>query len=493
MSGMTLEENAMKKKKEITYFGLTQEECKNVFDAIDGLVVIDQKGIIKYLSPDLFGALEELYGIELPQKVVGKSIHEIHPTSKISSAFAKEEQQEAYFYLSDGFVSVARIKPVYDQGQIAGAIDYDLFTDSWQLQSFAEKLETVLNGTIMTKNKGFGNVSEFYNKKKESKYMVADIIGKSLAIERIRQKIYNLVESDSTVLITGESGVGKEVVAQAIHSSSMRSRFPMVEVNCASIPEHLFESELFGYEEGSFTGAARGGRQGRFQMADKGTIFLDEIDQIPYHMQPKLLRVLQEKEVVTVGGKKIKIDIRIISATNKDLKKLVEEGLFREDLYYRLDVINMEIPPLRQRTEDIPLLAQAHIQRLNPILNKAIIGITQEAVDILKEYDWPGNIRELFNAIERAMNECSGDTLESKHFKELNIARLKEFIVDEPMEAKENLLGKLMDDTEKRILEKALKLNDWNITATAEFLGISRPSLHYKIKKYNLSKKDDRG
>ena len=228
-------------------------------------------------------------------------------------------------------------------------------------------------------------------------------------------------------------------------------------------------------------------------MADKGTIFLDEIDQIPYHMQPKLLRVLQEKEVVTVGGKKIKIDIRIISATNKDLKKLVEEGLFREDLYYRLDVINMEIPPLRQRTEDIPLLAQAHIQRLNPVLNKAIIGITQEAAGILKEYDWPGNIRELFNAIERAMNECSGDTLESKHFKELNIARLKEFIVDEPMEAKENLLGKLMDDTEKRILEKALKLNDWNITATAEFLGISRPSLHYKIKKYNLSKKDDRG
>lgn len=473
-------------KSNMKHFDMTLEECRRVLDTIDGLVVVDRKGILKYLCPDMFPVLERLYGTKLPQNVTGMHISEIHPTSKISKGLMQENPMEDYFYLSEGVINAARIKAVYHGEAVSGAIDYDLFTDNWQLSNFMERAEKMLKGTTARTMKAFNGISDYYGKKRQSKNLVADIIGESPGMIKLKQKIYDLVESDSTVLVTGETGTGKEVVAQAVHGTSMRGRFPMVEVNCASIPENLFESELFGYEEGSFTGANRGGRQGRFQMADKGTIFLDEIDQIPYHVQPKLLRVLQEKEVVTIGGKKINIDIRIIAATNKNLKKLVAEGLFREDLYYRLNVINIEIPPLRERKNDVLLLAKEHIHQLNSVLNCVVDGITDDAAALLMEYHWPGNVRELFNMVERAMNECKTNFLDRSHFKELDIERLRGVTVGNAAESDSNLLEKIMSDTEKKTIEKALRMNQGNITAAAKLLGITRPCLHYKLKKHEI-------
>lgn len=478
---------ANKKSKEIVYFdeNMTPDEFKCILDAIEGLIVVDKEGRIKYFSPDLFEEMEEFYEKPFPQKLAGRKITEVHPISKITNVFENKDRQEEYFYYAGGITSVARIKPVYKGAEVIGAVDYDLFANDWKLGEFMDRLKKTEEKEVRARSKTFRDLSAFLQKETASKYSVSDIIGQSMAIERIKQKIYNLTESDSTVLISGESGTGKELVAQAIHGSSMRRKFPMIEVNCAAIPENLFESELFGYEEGSFTGAAKGGKQGRFQMADKGTIFLDEVDAIPYHMQPKLLRALQEKEIVTVGGKKVKTDIRIIAATNKDLKKLTMEGKFREDLYYRLDVINMDVPPLRERKEDICLLAEHQIKKLNGFLNKSVRGISEDAIDLLEKYDWPGNIRELFNSIERAMNECTTDLLQSDDFYDLSLKITGSIEFETEAEKEENLLERMMEKREREIINKSLSINNGNITATARFLGISRPCLYYKIKKHS--------
>ena len=472
------------KERNINYFDMTVEECKSVLDTIAGLVVVDRKGVIKYFSPDLFDELEEFYNMKFPQNLAGQSIYEIHPTSKISNAFSGDGTESEYFYFSNGIVNVACIRPIFNGKTIIGAVDYDLFTDTEQLKNFIERLGKINYPSYI--GKGFSEFSSSKLGTRVSKYSANDIIGENEKIVKIRQKIYSMAESNSTVLIMGESGTGKELVAQAVHGASMRCRYPIVDVNCASIPDNLFESEFFGYEEGTFTGASKGGKRGKFQMADKGTIFLDEIDQLPYHMQPKLLRVLQEKEVTTLGGRKIKIDVRIIAATNKDLKKLVEEGKFREDLYYRLNVINIEVPPLRERKEDITALVYARIEQLNVLMNKSVESISDKALDILKKYEWPGNVRELFNVIERAMNECNSNVLEKEYFEELDKTVFKDYHSETLSKSKSGLLQEILCNTEKDVIEKGLKKFNYNITATAEYLGISRTALHYKLKKYNL-------
>ena len=250
-----------------------------------------------------------------------------------------------------------------------------------------------------------------YKPSKDTSYFEG-IIGSSPAITRVQKVIKRIADSPTPVLITGETGTGKELIARAIHEQSGRNKYPFVSINCSSIPDNLFESELFGYEEGSFTGAKKGGKIGKLEMAQGGTLFLDEIGEMPLFAQPKLLRILQEYELERIGSsKKIHLDIRIIAATNRDLAEMVDEGRFRSDLYYRINVINLELPPLRARRDDIIPLAENYLKKLKMKMNTPLTSISPEACEELLDYDWPGNIRQLQNVVEYAANLCESDTL----------------------------------------------------------------------------------
>lgn len=350
---------------------------------------------------------------------------------------------------------------------------------------------------IAVKNKLKGYVIDFienkdaiknYNKiNKDYKITLDNIISESEIMEHTKQKALIASKSNSTVLITGESGTGKELFARAIHNHSDRVDNTFVTVNCAAIPDNLLESELFGYEEGAFTGAKKGGKLGKFEIAHKGTIFLDEIGDMSLHLQGKLLRVLQERELDKIGGKSnILIDVRVIAATNKNLVELVEKGQFREDLYYRLNVIPITLPALRQRKDDIPLLIDYMIKEYAHKLNKDVIGIEDDAKKTLIDYSWPGNVRELQNVIEYSINMSNSSLLN------LDIIpnNIKSKYYDEKSNKYEEI--RTLEDLEKEEISKALnkfKHYKKDKELVAKSLGISRATLYRKLEKYNLISK----
>lgn len=312
--------------------------------------------------------------------------------------------------------------------------------------------------------------------KLEERSEYGEIIGQSDVMQTIYDLISQVAPTDSTVLITGESGTGKELIARAIHGNSQRCYMPYIAVSCGALPDSLLESELFGYEKGAFTGAEHT-KKGRFEMADKGTLFLDEIGDISLKTQVDLLRVLQEKEFRRLGGEEeIKVDVRILAATNRDIKKAIAENRFREDLFYRLNVISIHIPPLRERKDDIPLLVKAFIRRCCLEMNKEQVKIAPSAMKLLMDYNWPGNVRELENVIERALVIGRGEEIVTE---DLPFSR-KEL----GTEALPNSL-KLMEKIHiKRILEET----DWNISKAARVLEIDRQTLYNKIEKYHIEK-----
>jgi transcriptional regulator with PAS, ATPase and Fis domain len=287
--------------------------------------------------------------------------------------------------------------------------------------------------------------------------------------------------SNATVLITGETGTGKELVARAIHSQSQRRGKPFIAVSCAALPETLLESELFGHEKGAFTGAYAQ-KKGKFEVANHGTLLLDEIGEMSANIQVHLLRVLEEKEFTRVGGNEpIKVDVRVISATNRDIKEAVAKGQFREDLYYRLNVVNIELPPLRERKEDIPLLAQHFLKKFALENNKEISGFSPEATDFLLRYDWPGNVRELENAIERAVILAKKPVIEIDDLPQQTLA-------GRPVS-----VGKNLRQVEKNHIMNVLAQTEGNYTKAAKALGISRMTLYNKAKAYGINvKKIDR-
>ena len=350
---------------------------------------------------------------------------------------------------------------------------------------------------IAVKNKLKGYVIDFienkdaiknYNKiNKDYKITLDNIISESEIMEHTKQKALIASKSNSTVLITGESGTGKELFARAIHNHSDRVDNTFVTVNCAAIPDNLLESELFGYEEGAFTGAKKGGKLGKFEIAHKGTIFLDEIGDMSLHLQGKLLRVLQERELDKIGGKSnILIDVRVIAATNKNLVELVEKGQFREDLYYRLNVIPITLPALRQRKDDIPLLIDYMIKEYAHKLNKDVIGIEDDAKKTLIDYSWPGNVRELQNVIEYSINMSDSSLL--------NLDIIPNNIKSKYYDEKSNKCEEIrtLEDLEKEEISKALnkfKHYKKDKELVAKSLGISRATLYRKLEKYNLISK----
>jgi len=301
---------------------------------------------------------------------------------------------------------------------------------------------------------------------------VEDLIGKSEPIRKVLKEVESVAPTNSSVIITGESGTGKELIARAIHANSLRKFYPLVSVHCGALTESLLESELFGHEKGAFTGALYN-RKGRFEMADSGTIFLDEIATISQKMQVELLRVLETKTFMRVGGnKEISSDFRVICATNRDLKSMVEKGSFREDLYYRLNVMNIHVPPLRERVEDIPLLVDYFINKYCVSMNKPTISIDPAALKRIQEYKFPGNIRELENMIERAIVVGNGKKI---YLKDLPLAK---DVLDSNVES--------LDDFEKAFILQILNKYSWNISRTAQALKVDRVTLYNKIKKYGL-------
>ena len=311
------------------------------------------------------------------------------------------------------------------------------------------------------------------------------IIGRSAPMMRLMETVAQVAPSEATVLITGESGTGKEMIAGAIHFNSPRKDGPFVKINCAAITETLLESELFGHEKGAFTGAHRQ-KEGRFRQAHGGTLFLDEISEMSLAMQVKLLRVLQEREITRVGGEEvIKVNVRIIAATNTDLAREIEEGRFREDLYYRLNVVALEMPPLRERREDIPLLAQHFLEALSKENRKNIKGFTPQAMDRLMKYDWPGNVRELMNAIERGVVLSRSEYLDEEVLSLISSDESS----SQDISSGDGLNADMpLDEVEKATILKTLESAGGNKSEAARRLGITRRTLHKRLKLYGVMK-----
>jgi Nif-specific regulatory protein len=306
-------------------------------------------------------------------------------------------------------------------------------------------------------------------------YAFKEIIARSKSMDRVLQLMGRVLNNNTTVLITGETGTGKELVARSIHHNGSRADKPFVAVNCSAIPENLLESELFGYKKGAFTGAASD-KKGLIEVAHNGTLFLDEIAEIPSNLQVKLLRFLQEREVMPVGGSQaVKVDVRIIAATNRNLTEEIQEGRFREDLYYRLNVIALNIPPLRDRKKDIPLLAQHFLKKFSKSLQKKVTGFKPQALEKLLSYQWPGNVRELENTIERAVVLTN-----------TNLISENDIVVDELKNLSGIEAGMTLEEISRMLLKKNLDAYDGNKTRVAEVMGVSLRWIHYKMKEWDL-------
>lgn len=323
----------------------------------------------------------------------------------------------------------------------------------------------------------------------QSLYKIENIVGNSKAIQRVFNLIATVASTESTVLITGESGTGKELVARAIHYNSPRREGPFIVVDCGTIPDNLMEAELFGYTKGAFTGATET-QKGLIETAKKGSLFFDEIGNLNLHLQAKLLRLIQEREFRMVGGRElVKADIRIIAATNKDLLSLVKEGSFREDLFYRLNVFPIYMPPLRERKEDIPALSDHFLKKYNKESGKNVTSISAEAMKKLFLYDWPGNIRELENVIHRALILSRGDTLRSE---DIIISGIEDVKIPKNLrelkETKKRLKARSIEGIERSFILDALSRNNWNISRAAEEVGMQRTNFHSLMRKYGIRK-----
>ncbi len=364
--------------------------------------------------------------------------------------------------------------PIFEQGKVVAVVGKVMFRD-------VDDLFT-MTGRFAALKKELEFYKDELHRRGGAKHSFLQIVGTSAVLERAKALARKVARSDTTVLLEGESGTGKELFAHAIHLESTRALGPFVKVNCAAIPETLFESELFGYKAGAFTGAHRGGKKGKFVLAEKGTIFLDEVSELPLGMQVKLLRVLQEREVEPVGAEEPEpIDVRIVAATNKDLEALVHEGAFRQDLYYRLNVLRLEIPALRDRTEDIPLLADTLLRSLEKETGIPVDGIDPEVEALLRTYAWPGNVRELRNVLEQALYVKTGRAIRRSD--------LPPAVSGEPAgDADEACTLKVhLRRTEQAAIRQALRETKGDKLAAAARLGISKSSLYAKIEQYGIS------
>ncbi|ARK32288.1 Transcriptional regulatory protein ZraR [Halalkalibacter krulwichiae] len=435
----------------------------------DAIVIINSSGVVKYWSPQA----EEIYGIPL-NDIQNKKLSDFFKKDSLKLLEILKTREPVFNVYhqprKDKHVLISS-SPVFDQsGTLIGAISID--QDITNTVKLNEKL--TLTTTQLQK------IKQQY-KMQEQIGPFSDIKGTSPALKNVKALANKIAKTDATVLVHGESGVGKELFAQGIHEASLRKDQPFTAINCGAIPEALFESEFFGYEKGSFTGAYKDGKAGKVEMANGGTLFLDEIGTLPIDMQVKLLRVLQEREVTRIGGNKpINVNIRIVAATNSDLKEMVQKGLFREDLYYRLNVVTLSIPPLRERIEDIPLLVKGFIHEFSIRYQKETPQLLDSAIEMFINYHWPGNIRELRNVVERITILTDKSHIHAEDITSIFPAQITENDIDRDGLAQEKAL------LEKERIEEVLIETYGNKSAAAKKLGISRVSLYNKIKQYSI-------
>lgn len=437
-------------------------------------IVIGKDGIIRFVSR----YSTTLLGID-GKDAVGKHITEVVSDTRLHEVLSDGKARIGdTLYIAGRQQLISRI-PIRDsEGNLIGAVGKGMLNEVKRLWDLQKKVE-LLDGQLQ------------YYQNQVNKLKGGDIIiGKSDPIQEVKSKALLTAKTNSNVLISGESGTGKEVIAYFIHKSSPRANQPFIKVNCASIPPDLFESELFGYEPGAFTGARSKGKAGKFEMAHGGTILLDEIGELPLAMQAKLLRVLQERTIDRLGGTQtVPVDFRLIAATNRDLSEMIKEDKFRIDLYFRINVFNIMAPSLREIKEDIPLIASHLLTQLKADITWGPSKVSKEAFELLKSYSWPGNVRELRNVMEKASIIAQGDTVLP--------ADLPEQIRNPVQEIKETgelqLMGnlkKILDETEKQVIDNVLHSVGGNKTAAAQVLGIHRTSIYDKLNKMNSPKND---
>jgi transcriptional regulator with PAS, ATPase and Fis domain len=435
---------------------LIQEQRAIVDHISDGLLVIERDGVVRYMNSTAGRVLNLV-----PEQSIGKRFADLLDFTPI-------------------------IQPIFESG--VGYVDRELIIDSpgrhLHLMDTAIPIKNTRGEVVSIVNtfRGIQRVRKIADKLQgnHARYTFDSLIGKSEALRAAVEAARKAARGFANVLLNGESGVGKEVFAQAIHNASERADGPFIAINCAALPRDLIESELFGYTSGSFTGARKEGRPGKFESATGGTIFLDEISELPLDVQAKLLRVLQEREVVRIGDTRgIPVDVRIISACNRDLRDMIRERLFREDLFYRCNVIGITIPALRERAEDIPVLANHFLSKSAALLNKPTFRFSPALIDRMCRHAWPGNVRELENCVERMVNLCEGDQITEDDFPEFQ----------QRANAPSSVSGMLpmsLREAERAVVEAVLRDCRFNITEAARRLGISKPTLYSKIREHEI-------
>lgn len=441
----------------------TLREAVSLFrnNQIYSLPVVDENGVIQglFTKSHLLDIIEKNLSLDLPvESIMIRRVVTVGPNTPVEQAYNLALRQ-----------GVSRLPIVDEHNRVIGIV-----TGNDALQALEKKTRRSLS-----------YYKQELTRTRDYQYTFDNLIGRGERIKWLKREAQVAARTNSTILISGESGTGKELLAHAIHCASPRRNAPFIKVNCAAVPEHLLESELFGYEEGSFTGAKKGGKLGKFELADGGTIFLDEIGDMPLAMQAKLLRVLQEREVEKIGRTDVvRVDVRVIAATNKDLEQMVKDKEFREDLYYRLNVIDLHLPALRDRREDIPLLIEHFLKTLGTELGRKIKGITPQAESLLVQYDWPGNIRELRNSLERAIALSMNDVLDVEDFKGLSgtEAPFRQKVSAMPV----GTLAEAVEQAERETIKNALSYTNYNKVAAARILGVHRSLLYRKLKQHGL-------
>lgn len=431
----------------------------------EGVLAVDADGVIRFVN-DFFAQLLQMEGADL----LGRHIDTVLPDCRLADTLVRGYSEWGdLLHIQGKEVYTARF-PLKENGVLVGAMLKTVFPDLMVGRSIAERMMFLGGQTAPippTRNL----------------FTCLSIVGETESMLYVKKLARRASRTSSTLLITGESGTGKEIIAQAIHTRSVRRDAPFISVNCGAIPKELIEAELFGYEGGAFTGAKRGGSPGKFELANGGTILLDEIGDMPKDMQVKLLRVLQEKEVWRVGGSApIKLDVRVMASTNRDLLQMVREGTFRQDLYYRINILSIHMPPLRERLEDLPGLINSLLCRINQRIGSKATGITPESMDIARKYSWPGNVRELENVLEQAVNWSNDEIIDFRRIP-------NRFWEEDPLKGEPEepaSLKKEVSRTEKDLLEKVLRDAGGNRSEAARLLGISRSALYRRLEKFDL-------
>ncbi len=453
----------------------------NIFESFHNFIIVDKNGIVVFFSKSYARFLgkdrDEVIGRHVADVIQGTRLPEVLETGiEEVGKIMTLKNAETNCTVSAICNRLPIRKDGEENGEIIGAMGEAVICDFADVFRLYEEVET-----LRLQNEEYrSQIAELH----EAKLSISNILGDSVTIQELKSIIRKVANSSISITVTGETGTGKELVANAVHQLSRRSKQPFIKINCAAIPKDLLESELFGYEPGAFTGANKQGRIGKFEMAHKGTILLDEIGEMPLELQSKLLRVLQEKEIDRIGGAKpIPIDVRIICSTNRDLAELVSQGNFREDLYYRINVMEIPVPPLRDHFEDLPILCRYFIDECNQDNGLNIFGINEDVYDFFQAYHWPGNIRELIHALERACVMLGSGELRVEHFDFL----LRRMIAKEKNDETQGVsLRDHKEHSEREEIIKALAETHGNKSATAKLLKIDRSLLYNKLKKYQI-------